>query len=264
MFKSSKKAASPKAVVFYSYPKLLFCWPLILLGVLLYYITSPETGDGRLAFFGWVYLLAAFFVVLTVSVDIERNYAAFWLVFFGLFFFLGRWLQDVQGFTLFGDVYTWFADLEVRHNRDMGLAMSVLLGIPYLVMMFWARVQHKWRVTHNEFEHYSWGRADDSLARGAKRVRTTYPDLLELILAGAGTMIVYSATGRTELRRINHVPLLFLLRRKLDTILESKAVTITQQEAINRDAAAEAEAEEEERSERLEGETTQGPNTDRL
>lgn len=240
----SLRAKRPKAVVFYSYPKLIFCWPLIVLGLAFYFFTSPESTDGKLAALGWIYLLVSFFVILTVSVDIERNYAAFWLVAFGLFFFLGRWLQDVQGFTLFGDVYSWFGDLEVRYSRGMGLAMSILLGVPYAVMLVWARLQHKWRVTHNEFEHYSWGRADDSLARGAKRVRTTYPDLLELVLAGAGTMIVYSASGNTELRRIHHIPLLFLVRRKINVILESKSVTISQETDSTRNAQIEAEEDE--------------------
>jgi hypothetical protein len=173
---------------------------------------------------GWLYLLLTVLVILTLGVDIERNYAAFWMVLVAMFFFLGKWLADSKGITVFGNLYRWLAALDVRYDRRTALALSFLLTPPYLVMLVWARLQHKWRITHNEFEHFSFGRSDDALARGAKRVRTTYPDLLELLLAGAGTLIVYSATGKTELRRINHVPMLPIISRKITRLLEQVAV----------------------------------------
>jgi len=39
--------------------------------------------------------------------------------------------------------------------------------------------------------------------------------------------VVYSATGRSELRRIPHVPLLPLLRWRINKILETTQVTTT-------------------------------------
>ena len=160
------------------------------------------------------YLIIAAVVLLTVGIDLERDHAVFWLVAFLALFFAGKYLDSKFGetFTLLGNLYRWLADLNVRYDPALGLALSLLMTPPYLTMLVWARLQHRWRITHNEFEHYSWGRADDSLARGAKRVRSTFPDLLELLLCGAGTLVVYSATGRTELRRIPHVPLIFLVR----------------------------------------------------
>ena len=230
----------PSEVVFHTYPKLLFIWPIILAGLLFWPLAGIEGADAVL---GWLYLLTVAIVILTLGIDLERDHAAFWLIVFIAFFFLGRWLEDAQGFTFFGDIYRWFVSLDVRYNAGFGVSMSVLLGIPYAVMIVWSRLQHKWRITHNEFEHYSWGRADDSLARGAKRVRSTYPDLLELLLFGAGTLIVYSATGRSELRRIPHVPLIFLVRKRINRLLEATAVTTVREEVL---AAEETEAEREE------------------
>jgi hypothetical protein len=227
------------AVTFYSYPKLLFCWPIIVMGIAFWFIPWTEGKES----IGWVYLGISALVILTISVDVERNHAVFWIVVAVAIFLLGRWLSDAQHFTLFGNIYNFLDARDVNYSRGYGLAMSLILVIPYVVMIVWARMQHKWRVTHNEFEHYSFGRSDDSLARGAKRVRTTYPDLLELLLAGAGTMIVYSATGRTELRRIHHVPLLHLKRRRIDRILETTAVTTTDA-AMEEEMAAEGDEEE--------------------
>ena len=74
-------------------------------------------------------------------------------------------------------------------------------------------------------------------------MRSTCPDLLELLLFGAGTLIIYSTTGRMELRRIHHVPFLPLLRRRIDRILEATRVTADQAEAVI-DEKVEAETEE--------------------
>ena len=248
MAKHHNKQA-PHAVTFYSYPKLLFCWPLIAIGLLFRLI--PESL-ANLEVMGWFYLLTVVMVILAVGVDIERNTAVFWLVVFGFFYFLGLWFQEAKSFTFFGNIYNWFANRDVQYNQSFGLVLSIFLIFPYAAMIIWARLQHKWRITHNEFEHFSFGRSDDSLARGAKRVRSTYPDLLELLLCGAGTLIVYSATGRTELRRIQHVPLLPLLRRRVDRILEMTAVTTT--DAVI-DEETEAEAEEASASPEPESET---------
>lgn len=210
-------------VVFHTYPKLLFIWPIIAAGFLFWPLA--EWGLIFNESLGWIYLLVCVLVILTIGVDIERNHAVFWATAFGMFFFLGLWLSEKTGFTLFGNIFNFFEDQEVSYSQGFGLSVSILLLIPYLTMIFWARMQHRWRITHNEFEHYAWGRADDSLARGAKRVRSTYPDLLELLICGSGTLIVYSATGRSELRRIPHVPFIFRVRKRINRLLEATAVT---------------------------------------
>ncbi len=236
-----KQPGAVSELVFFSYPKLLYCWPLMALGPLLYPFAGGDPEPTRLEVLGWIYLLVAVVVVVTMGLDFERNLAFFWLIVFGLFFFLGRWLEDAKGFSFFGNIYSFFNGLDVRYSKGLGMTVSILLAFPYVIMLVWARLQNKWRITHNEFEHYAWGRADDSLARGAKRVRSTYPDILELLLAGAGTLIVYSATGRTELRRINNVPLLPLLRRRLDRVLEATAVTPAADAIVDEEMEAEAE-----------------------
>ncbi|MEM6855462.1 MAG: hypothetical protein AAF593_13735 [Planctomycetota bacterium] len=234
---SKPKPAKPKKVkppitqvVFHTYPKLLFIWPLIAAGFLLYPTVAWWGMDAEVI--GWIYLITIVIVVLTIGIDLERDHAVFWLVVFLALFFLGKWLAELSDtFTGIGDLYRILANRDVQYDPSFGLCLSLLLIPPYVTMWVYARLQHRWRITHNEFEHYSWGRADDSLARGAKRVRSTFPDLLELLLCGAGTLVVYSATGRTELRRIPHVPMIFLVRRRINKLLETTSVTTRHEEA---------------------------------
>jgi hypothetical protein len=237
-------------VVFHTYPKLLFVWPLILAGLVFWPLVGSWGADAEVI--GWVYLLIAGLVLLTLGIDLERDHTVFWAVVFLALFFLGKWLDArFETFTGLGDLYRWFADRNVRYDPALGGTLSLLLLPPYGVMLVYARLQHRWRITNNEFEHYSFGRADDSLARGAKRVRSTFPDLLELLLCGAGTLVVYSATGRTELRRIPHVPMIFLVRRRINRLLETTAVTYAgrQQELYEAEADSEQDEEDAFRSE---------------
>ena len=143
---------------------------------------------------------------------------------------LGLWLQDVKGFTFFGDIYRWFAGLEVQYDRQLGLALSIITLVPFVIMLFWARLNDRWRITHNEFEHYCFGKMNDSLGRGAKTIRTDFPDVLELLLGLAGTLIVYNATGTRELRRIPHIMFLPLIRQRLNKILEKTSITAGEME----------------------------------
>ena len=246
-------------VRFISYPKLLFIWPLILAGLVLWPFGKPPAAEsvvgeiaaasqvqpgestdasdaqaasvppvapvsGRLETLAWIYIWVAFVVLLTLGVDVDRNQAVFWVVLIAAFWILGLWLQD-RNYTVFGDIYRWFASLDVQYNRNFGLVMSVLLLVPYLIMLGYSRLNDRWRITHNEFEHYSFGKMDDSLGRGAKTIRSSFPDVLELILGVAGTLIVYNATGTKELRRIPHVMFLPFVRKRLNKILEKTAIT---------------------------------------
>ncbi|BAM04847.1 hypothetical protein [Phycisphaera mikurensis] len=209
----------PDEVVFHSYPKLIYAWPLIAAGIGFWFL--PAAWEATL---GWVYLFLVLVTITTLAIDLERNYAFVWSVLFALFFFAGKWVYAAYDVPVFEAVFGFFFDLNTRYDRGFGMALAILLAFPYAVMLVWVRLNSRWRITHNEFEHYAWGRADDSLARGAKRVRSTYPDLLELLLCGAGTLLVYSANGSRELRRIPNVPLLFRVRRKLNLLLESQQV----------------------------------------
>lgn len=213
-------------VSFTSYPKLLFIWPLIVTGLILWpFGPAAEGYSAQLEVLGWVYITVLGIVVLTLGVDVNRNVAIFWFVLIFALWILGLYLKDVQNVPIFGWIWNWFNALDVQYSRALGLAISIILTIPFVLMCVVARVNDRWRITHNEFEHYSFGKVDEALGRGAKIIRTEYPDVLEFLLAGAGTLRVISANGNQELRKIQHVMFLPIIRRKLNSILESVSIT---------------------------------------
>ena len=225
--KTEKKKKAPKPrheITFYTYPKFLFVWPLIAVGFLLWPFAHYGVSSETLA---WVYGVTLILVIVTMGLDLSRNYAVFWLVVVVAFWMMILWLGG-KGVTLFDDIYRFFADMDPQYSKNLGLIVSIPLLLFYGIMWLWTRVNCKWRITHNEFEHYQFGRMDDSLARGAKRIRSSYPDFFELIVCLAGDLVIYDATGRRIIRRIRHVPLLPIVKKRINIILETTAVTTSQ------------------------------------
>ena len=210
-------------VIFYTYPKFLFCWPLIVVGFVLWAFDHWQVADTETL--AWAWGITLLVVLVTLGFDLNRNYTMFWVVLIGGIWILIAWLRDVKSVRIFSDIYDFFADLNPSYSRSIGAIISIVLFVLYLIMWVWTRLNSKWRITHNEFEHYQFGRMDDSLARGAKRVRSSYPDFFEFLLCLAGDLVIFDSTGRRELRRINHVPMLPLVRKRINRILEATAVT---------------------------------------
>ena len=93
--KKSKDGERPHEIVFYTYPKFLFTWPVILLGYILWPIhaTIVKTGTpgeaaeaaaaastgGAAEVLAWIWILVLLITVLTIGIDIGRNAMAFWV-----------------------------------------------------------------------------------------------------------------------------------------------------------------------------------------
>ncbi|MAE66555.1 MAG: hypothetical protein CMJ18_19980 [Phycisphaeraceae bacterium] len=219
---STGDAEPPIQLVFYSYPKLLFTWPLIVVGYLMYPFADWQWGNPIMA---WIWIVLLIATIATMGLDLPRNAAAFWVVVVVAILFIGFWLKDVKQFNVFGDIYNFFRRLAPGYSGGLGLSVSILLTIPYIVMWIWSRINDQWRFTHNEFEHRAFGKVDWAAARGAKTVRTSYPDILEAIFCLAGDLVIYDARARSVIRRIPNVPLLPLKKRRIDQLLEMTRVT---------------------------------------
>ena len=114
----------PKLVVkIYSYPKLLFLWPIIALGYAVWFFTAPAAEHSNmLEVIGWLYVFAMLASILTVSIDLERNYSFMWLVIGLAVFFLLMWLgKDVP---VFGRIYDFFNGINVQYDRGLRLGIK--------------------------------------------------------------------------------------------------------------------------------------------
>lgn len=70
---SENSTKSPHDVVFYTYPMLLFAWPIILLG----HVLSSIDQDNSSEVLAWIWSIVLIVTIVTISVDIGRNAMAF-------------------------------------------------------------------------------------------------------------------------------------------------------------------------------------------
>ena len=212
---------SQSEIVFYSYPKYLYTWPLILLAVLF-----PLLGDlVSTKIEGWVFLITLLTVLMAMGFDLSRNLSISWGVTIIASVFCILWLKDVKNVVFFSEIGHRLASRTPTLSSDWQYLFALFGGALYCIMFIDVRINQRWRISHNEIEHFSMLSKDDALGRGAKRVITSYPDFLELLLCGAGTIQIYSAQGGMLLRSIPNVPWLFFRSSKISRILESTEVS---------------------------------------
>ena len=87
----------PREIVFHAYPRLIFAWPIILLGFLLYPLDA--WGLVRPDILAWLWGSTLFVVILTLGVHVNRNLSLFWAVLGSAAWLLGIYLRDVRGFA---------------------------------------------------------------------------------------------------------------------------------------------------------------------
>lgn len=235
-----KRRQDPSQIVFFSYPKYLYTWPLFLLAVLLPLLgdwVSPKVE-------GWAFVITLLTVLMAMGFDLSRNLTISWCVTIIASVFCILWLKDVKNVIFFSEIGHHLASKNPEISRDWQYLFAMFGGILYLIMLIDARINQRWRISHNEIEHFSMLSKDDSLGRGAKRIITSYPDFLELLLCGAGTIQIYSAQGGVLLRSIPNVPWLFFRSATISRILEATEVsTSTGDEEVDQQEAQSANEE---------------------
>ena len=212
---------TPSQIVFYSYPKYLYTWPVIFLAALF-----PLLGDSiNPQVEGWIFVVTLLTVLMAMGFDLSRNLTISWGVTIIASVFCLLWLKDVKNVVVFSQIGQHLTSKVPLVSHDWLYLFALFGGILYLIMFINAHINQRWRISHNEIEHFAMLSKDDSLGRGAKRFITSYPDFLELLLCGAGTIQIYSAQGGILLRSIPNVPWLFFRSAKISRILESTEVS---------------------------------------
>ena len=228
-----KRRRERAQVVIHSYPKYLYVWPLVLMAAL-FAVLGPKL-DPLLSPVceGWIFLGTLILVLMAIGFDLSRNLTISWGVTIIAGVFCVLWLKDSKGVLFFSDIGRHLATRNPVISRDWQYLFAVFGGGLYLIMFINARINQRWRIGRNEIEHFAMLSKDDSLGRGAKRIITSYPDFLELLLCGAGTIQIYSAQGGVLLRSIPNVPLLFFRSNAISRILEATEVSPTGDEEVD-------------------------------
>src|SRR5438876_7267948 len=79
-------AAPLHSVTYTGHTKLIFLWPVILLG----YLFVPLSNWGDKGTLGWIYVITMVICILAVAVDLNRNYGLVWLLLIALIVVVGK------------------------------------------------------------------------------------------------------------------------------------------------------------------------------
>jgi hypothetical protein len=208
----------PREIVFHAYPRLIFAWPIILLGFLLYPLDA--WGVVRPDILAWLWGSTLFVVILTLGVHVNRNLSLFWAVLGSAIWLLGIYLRDMRGFTPLAGLSQFVADLNPPYPRHAALAFSVALLVPYVLCWTGARVDEKWVLTHYEVERRRKFSQRESLPRGGLTIDAQYNDMFKFIFGfGGGSLRILDREGNL-LREIRWVFFLPRVRQRIDEIVE--------------------------------------------
>ena len=208
----------PREIVFHAYPRLIFAWPIILLGFLLYPLDA--WGLVRPDILAWLWGSTLFVVILTLGVHVNRNLSLFWAVLGSAIWLLGIYLRDVRGFAPLSGLSQFVADLNPPYPRHAALAFSVALLVPYLLCWAGARIDEKWVLTHYEVERRRKFSQRESLPRGGLTIDAQYNDMFKFIFGfGGGSLRILDREGNL-LREIRWVFFLPRVRQRIDEIVE--------------------------------------------
>ena len=228
-----KKRRERSHVIIHSYPKYVYVWPLVLLSAVFAISGSKFHSVLSPVCQGWLFLGALVLVLMAIGFDLSRNLTISWCVTIVAGVFCVLWLKDSKHVLFFSDIGKHLANRDPEISRDWEYLFAVFGGALYLIMFINARINQRWRIGRNEIEHFAMLSKDDSLGRGAKRIITSYPDFIELLLCGAGTIQIFSAQGGVLLRSIPNVPLLFFRSDAISRILEATEVSPTGDEEVD-------------------------------
>lgn len=238
------KAKRLSEITVYSYPKLVYVWPIIALGYV--FLFSPSWDWVNSSTIAWIYLGVMVTVFLTVCIDLDRIASLLWLSLIIIITLGYTVIRLYFGATFLDDIGRWFASLSPDYPAQFCYVIGILLTIPYVIMIIGTRANNPWDISHNQIEHRSFLGKDDVHARGAKRVKVTYPDMLELLLLGSGTLTVYTAQGNHIIAEIRNIPLLIFRMGRIDRILEALEVSpqTIEEEAGETDGGTDEDASE--------------------
>jgi len=215
---------------FGSYPLFVLFWPLVVGGEICAALLHWKAEwQGTIT---WVYITMMMTCFIAVGFDVRRNLAIGWLLFVGLCWVSGLYLLEAYEFPVLRAIRRFLVSLNARLEPGFIHAVAILVGVGLVGVMINVFLNHRWRITHNELHLSRRGDMQDAITRGAKRLSVEFPDVFELLLLGAGHVIVRDSRGKEEIRRIPRVPFLFFREKQLDQIAEAWAVTSVSDAAV--------------------------------
>ncbi len=204
----------------YDFPPLILTWPLLAAGYLLFPLDAWHIVSNEAL--GIFYTGLSFFVIITLGGDLKRGlFFITFLLLLVLYLILAMVFGNKGLFEAVGWVYT---SIDFEYGRRSAFLLSILLTAAWASMLTYTRLSSVWILSESEWEHISFAERIEAFeASGAyQKVEEVYPDWLELILGGFGTIILKDSRSQKVLAEIRHVPFAHWKKRKANDFLSHR------------------------------------------
>jgi hypothetical protein len=189
-----------KLISFTAYPPFVVVWPVIFLGILfsLLHAGMPDHYPERLASTLW--MLSLFAVMIALGFDLDSSETAF-IVMAGIVVLLG--LQLIA-FEWRLPVFSWIGEhlqmLEVRVSANMMCVVSILFGLPYLMMMLFCRMNKHWSAVPGKLYRKTFGKSEEEIPINSTKTVNYhfYNMMVRWLCFGAGHLIVATDKGERK------------------------------------------------------------------
>ena len=226
LFGRGDKTARTRAeeIVVYTVHPSFYLWAIILVG----FVASAcvKHWPGTATFWGWVYVFALLYTIVTLLFDISTLKALLWGGIFLLLWVTSKYFEDMKHLTILTGVFHYLAGLQPALNPGMASVISWMLLIPWIGALFHAFSRGRKAFSPNSIEERFLGEGREILDRSGLKFRTRYRDLFETFLGmGAGDLEAIDANQHV-VKRWENILLLYFAWPRLDEILHQRAAVV--------------------------------------
>jgi hypothetical protein len=202
-------------------------YPIFLTAFLLWPLTEYHLIDGKTAVWWWI---SAVIIVLSACFwNLNRARAVILVLFVGVLA-LAAYLGEAKNVP----VIAWLS--QAMRSIPVGWTIEVqalIYFVSSVTFLFWvidtidSRINGRWEFGKNEFEHYSYGRRETSLARGQNSVLTSVPCTIKSwLLLGGATLDITGSLDQRSHARLEHVFRGNAAGKRIRKLLESTQSTV--------------------------------------
>lgn len=198
--------AKMQAVVCYERGMAVYLWPMFLVPAVLAVLTSYGVIAGKTAVWWW---LGTFVLVATALCwNLERARAIMLALLVGVLA-LGAYLGEAKDVPILSWLGSAMGGIPLNWTVEVQAVIYIIAVVSlFFFVVDWidSRINGKWEFGKNEFEHFSLGRRDTSLARGQNTVVTRVPCTIKSwLMFGGATLDITGAVDQKSHANVMNV-----------------------------------------------------------
>jgi hypothetical protein len=221
---AKSKAKNREEIVVYTVHPSFYLWMLIVTGFIS--AACVKHWPGSAAAWGWIYVFALLYTIVTLLFDISTLKALLWGGMFLLLWIASKYLEDLKHMTVLSGVWSYLASLKPELNPGMASVISWMLLVPWIGALFHSFSRGRKAFSPNTIEERYLGDGREITDRSGLKFRTRYRDLLETFLGlGAGDLEAIDANQHV-VKRWSNILFLCFMWPKLDQILHQRSAVM--------------------------------------